>query len=139
MEYSLEQEGFTLRIDCPDVLPPVSVDPDALEQAILNLLSNAIKYSAERHEIDVRLRAEEGRAVIEVTDWGTGIPPEELERLTQKFYRVPTAENQHVPGTGLGLTLVDHMVKAHGGDLLVRSVVNEGSTFAIRLPLEGQQ
>jgi signal transduction histidine kinase len=137
MEYPLKLEGFTVRIDCADDLPPVSVDPDALEQAILNLLSNAIKYSGESRGIDLRLRAEDGQAVIEVTDRGPGVPPQELERLTEKFYRVPTPENQRVPGTGLGLTLVDHMVKAHGGELRMRSAVGEGSTFAIRLPFGG--
>jgi signal transduction histidine kinase len=138
MEYPLKQEGFTLRVECPAEIPPVSVDPDALEQAILNLLSNAIKYSGASREIELRLRAEEGHGVIEVTDGGPGVAPQELERLTQKFYRVPTPENQRVPGTGLGLTLVEHMVKAHGGELRVRSAVGEGSTFAIRLPLGGE-
>jgi len=138
MEYPLKQEGFTLRVECLDEIPPVAVDPDALEQAILNLLSNAIKYSGESREIDLRLRAEDGYGVIEVTDRGPGVAPQELERLTQKFYRVPTPESQRVPGTGLGLTLVDHMVKAHGGELRMRSAVGEGSTFAVRLPLGGE-
>ena len=139
VEYPLEQEGFTLSVDSQHELPLVSVDPDALEQAILNLLTNAMKYSGESREIDLRLRSEDGHAVVEVTDRGMGIAPQELERLTEKFYRVPTAENRHVPGTGLGLTLVDHMAKSHGGDLRVRSVVGAGSTFAIWLPLEGEE
>ena len=138
MEYPLKQEGCTLRLHGADALPPVLVDPDALEQAVLNLLSNAIKYSGERREIDVRLKAEHGYGVIEVTDRGPGIPAHALKHLTQKFYRVPTPENQRVPGTGLGLTLVDHMVRAHGGELRVHSVVGEGSTFAIRLPVGGK-
>jgi signal transduction histidine kinase len=137
MEYPLEQEGFTLNVDCQDRLPPVSVDPDALEQAILNLLTNAMKYSGDSREIDLRLGTENGHGVIEVTDRGMGIAPHELEHLTETFYRVPSPENQLVPGTGLGLTLVEHMARAHGGDLRVRSVVGEGSTFTIRLPLEG--
>jgi signal transduction histidine kinase len=139
VEYPLEQEGFTLSVDSQDELPPVSVDPDALEQAILNLLTNAMKYSGESREIDLRLRSEDGHAIVEVADRGMGIAPQELERLTEKFYRVPTAENRHVPGTGLGLTLVDHMAKSHGGGLRVRSVVGEGSTFAIWLPLRGEE
>jgi signal transduction histidine kinase len=114
------------------------VDPDALEQATLNLLSNAMKYSGESREIDIKLGADNGYAIIEVKDRGAGIAAEELERLTQKFYRVPTPENRSVPGTGLGLTLVDHMVRAHGGDLQIASVIGEGSTFVIRLPVEGE-
>ena len=137
VEHPLGQEGFTLNVDSPDGLPPALVDPDALEQAILNLLTNAMKYSGESREIDLRLRSDDGHAVVEVTDRGVGIAPQELERLTEKFYRVPTAEKRQVPGTGLGLTLVDHMAKSHGGELRVRSVVGKGSTFAIWLPLEG--
>jgi signal transduction histidine kinase len=135
LEYPLQQEGFSLDITGEEELPPVSVDPDALEQAILNLLTNAMKYSGDSRQIDLRLALEDGHAVIEVTDHGTGIAPHELERLTEKFYRVPTAENRNVPGTGLGLTLVDHMATAHGGELHVRSLIGEGSSFAIRLPL----
>lgn len=139
MHYPLAQDGFTLHVETENDLPPVSVDPDALEQAILNLLTNAMKYSGESRTIDLRLRAEDGDAVIEVTDRGVGIPAEEQGRVTEKFYRVPTPENQRIPGTGLGLTLVEHMVKAHGGDLRVRSAVGEGSTFAIHLPLEREE
>ena len=132
----MEQEGFTLNVDCQDEIPPVPVDPDALEQAILNMLTNAMKYSGESREIDLCLRSEDGHAIVAVTDRGMGIAPQELEHLTEKFYRIPTPENRHVPGTGLGLTLVDHMAKSHGGKLCVQSVVGEGSTFAIWLPLE---
>ena len=139
MHYPLAQDGFTLHVETENDLPPVSVDPDALEQAILNLLTNAMKYSGESRTIDLRLRVDDGDAVIEVTDRGVGIPVEEQGRVTEKFYRVPTPENQRIPGTGLGLTLVEHMVKAHGGDLRVRSAVGEGSTFAIHLPLEREE
>ncbi len=136
VEYQLQQEGFKLNVQSDDALPSVAVDPDALEQAILNLLTNAMKYSGESREIDLRLRGEDGWAVIEVTDRGVGIPAQELGRLTEKFYRVPTTQNRHVPGTGLGLTLVDHMAKSHGGELRVRSMEGQGSTFAVRLPME---
>ena len=135
LEYPLQLEGFKLNIAGEVELPLVSVDPDSVEQAILNLLTNAMKYSGDSREIDLRLALEDGHAVIEVSDHGTGIAPHELGRLTEKFYRSPTAENRNVPGTGLGLTLVDHMATAHGGELRVRSVVGEGSSFAIRLPL----
>ena len=139
LEYLLEQSGFTLNVTSHDEIPPISVDPDAVEQAILNLLTNAMKYSGDSREIDLRLGLDDGHAVIEVTDRGQGIAPHELGRLTEKFYRVPTPENESVPGTGLGLTLVEHMAKAHGGDLRARSVIGEGSTFEIRLPLEAER
>jgi two-component system sensor histidine kinase SenX3 len=73
--------------------------------------------------------------VIRVVDHGIGIPREEQRRIFQRFYRAPSAENQRLPGTGLGLTLVEHIVKAHGGSVGVQSEPGEGSTFTIRLPM----
>lgn len=134
--YPLARGGFTLNVDVDDHPPRVQGDADALEQALLNLLSNAMKYSGESREIDLRLFVQNGAAVIEVSDRGVGIPTAVQERLTEKFYRVPTAENERIPGTGLGLALVDHAVEAHGGHLTIQSAEGEGSTFAIHLPLE---
>lgn len=134
--YPLARGGFTLNVDVRNRPPTVQGDADALEQALLNLLSNAMKYSDESREIDLRLFVQNGDAVIQVSDRGVGIPTAVQERLTEKFYRVPTAENERIPGTGLGLALVQHAVEAHGGRLTVRSAEGEGSTFAIHLPLE---
>jgi signal transduction histidine kinase len=138
MQYPLAQQGFRLHMDIENGLPAVRADSDAIEQAILNLLANAMKYSGESREVDLRLRRQESRAVIEVTDRGVGIPPVEQARIFEKFYRVPTPENQHVPGTGLGLTLVAHIAKAHGGYVEVQSDPGKGSTFSVHLPLEGR-
>jgi signal transduction histidine kinase len=137
MQYPLAQQGFELRVEIEDGLPAARADADAIEQAILNLLTNAMKYSGESREIDLRLRRQDGRAVIQVTDRGVGIPPKEQRRIFEKFYRVVTVENQRVPGTGLGLTLVEHIAKAHGGRVEVQSEPGKGSTFSIHLPLEG--
>jgi len=125
-----------LNAEVEDGLPPVRADADALEQAILNLLTNAMKYSGDSREIGLRLRRVDGRARIEVSDRGIGIAPEEQQRIFEKFYRAPTRENQLIPGTGLGLTLVEHVAKAHGGQVRVESEPGQGSTFAIELPLE---
>jgi len=138
LHYPLAQQGFDLRIEVEDGMPPVQVDRDALEQAILNLLSNAMKYSGENREIGLCLRRQDGQALIQVTDRGVGIDPKEQTRIFEKFYRVPAPENQLVPGTGLGLALVTHIVKAHGGRLEVHSTPQKGSTFSIYLPLGSQ-
>jgi signal transduction histidine kinase len=138
MDYPLAQQGFTLRVQVDDGLPPVRADADALQQAILNLLTNAMKYSGQSREIGLRLRRENGHAVIEVTDRGVGIAPEEQKRIFEKFYRAPTPENRLIPGAGLGLALAEHIAAAHGGRVVVRSAPGQGSTFAIRLPLENQ-
>lgn len=136
MQYPLEQQHFTLDVQTQDELPPLDVDPDAVEQAILNLLSNAMKYSGDSREITLRLVRTDGDAVIEVSDGGVGIAPEEQRKIFQQFYRVPSGKNDGVPGTGLGLTLVQHIAEGHGGRVTVRSAVGQGSTFAIHLPLE---
>jgi len=136
MDYPLAQQGFALRVQVDEGLPLVRADADALQQAILNLLTNAMKYSGESREIDLRLRAEDGDALIEVTDRGVGIALEEQARIFEKFYRAPTPENGLIPGAGLGLALAQHIAAAHGGRVAVRSAPGQGSTFTIRLPLE---
>ena len=133
--HALEQSGFQIEVTADGELPPVPADRDAIQQAILNLLSNAMKYSGESRRIGLHLCRENGAAVIRVVDHGIGIPREEQRRIFQRFYRAPSAENQRLPGTGLGLTLVEHIVKAHGGSVGVRSEPGEGSTFTIRLPM----
>ena len=136
MQYALGQQGFRLRVNIENDLPPVRADRDALEQAVLNLLTNAVKYSGESREVDLRLHRGDGHAVIQVTDRGVGIPLEEQSRIFEKFYRVRTPENLLIPGTGLGLTLVEHIAKAHGWRVQVESAPGQGSTFSLRIPLE---
>jgi signal transduction histidine kinase len=134
-QYPLEQAGFALEIVTEPDLPQVSADSDALQQAILNLLTNAMKYSGDSRRIGLHLDRENGHARIHVVDQGIGIAPSEQERIFERFYRVPTAENQHIPGTGLGLTIVSHIAKAHGGGVEVASGLGTGSSFTILLPL----
>jgi signal transduction histidine kinase len=136
IEYALAQRGFRLKIEIEAGLPRLRGDHDALEQALLNLLGNAMKYSGDARDIEVAVRREDGRVAIDVTDHGAGIAAAEQTRIFEKFYRADTPENQHIPGTGLGLALVAQIVKAHGGEVRVRSAAGEGSTFSLLLPLE---
>jgi signal transduction histidine kinase/tetratricopeptide (TPR) repeat protein len=136
MKYPLEQAGFRLELVLDHDLPPVVADRDAIEQAILNLLNNAIKYSGESREVALRLFREDSFVTIQVTDHGVGIPREEQKRIFERFYRVSSSENRHIAGAGLGLTLVEHIARAHGGSIRVESKAGEGSTFTLRLPLE---
>jgi signal transduction histidine kinase len=136
MQYPLEQQQFVLRTEIEDNLPPALVDRDAIEQAILNLLANAMKYSGDSRDIEIRLRSQDGFAVVEVSDRGPGIEPAEQSRIFERFYRVPGAENDRIPGTGLGLTLVQHVAEGHGGRVTVRSARGEGSAFSLFIPLE---
>jgi PAS domain S-box-containing protein len=115
---------------------PVSVDPDMMIKVVMNLLSNAIKYTEPGGQITLRTQIENSGAIFEVEDTGHGIPAQALPRLFLKFYR--TAENGNAPaGSGLGLTLVRHIVEeVHGGKVEVESELNKGSTFRVRIPLE---
>jgi signal transduction histidine kinase len=135
LEYPLAQSGFRLQVETSGEIPPIAVDGDAIEQAVLNLLTNAMKYSGASRDIDLRLCRRNGDAVIEVHDRGVGLLPAHRTRVVEKFYRAPTAENAGIPGTGLGLTLVDHIARAHGGRLEIESEAGRGSTFSIHLPL----
>lgn len=135
MQYPLARQGFELLVDVSEAIPPVRSDPDALEQAILNLLANALKYSGDARTIELRLAREGADAVISVRDWGIGIEPVNQRRIFDKFYRVATPENRLIPGTGLGLTLVDHIVRSHHGFVDIDSTPGAGSTFRIHLPL----
>jgi signal transduction histidine kinase len=135
MHYPLARQGFELRVDIGAGIPPVRVDADALEQAILNLLANALKYSGDARKIELTLARDGEHAVVSVRDWGIGIEPVDQKRIFDKFYRVERPENRLIPGTGLGLTLVDHIVRAHHGRIDVDSTPGTGSTFRIHLPL----
>ncbi len=139
VQYPLASQGFRLETEVEEDVSVSRADPDALEQAVLNLLTNAIKYSGESREIGLRLRRVDEGAEIQVVDKGIGIPAKEQARIFEKFYRPPTRENELLPGTGLGLTLVEHVARAHGGSVAVESHPGEGSTFSIRIPLEGGQ
>lgn len=135
MEYPFSQQGFELRITIDEGLPAVAADADALQQAILNLLSNAVKYSGDGRIVDLELTKADDHVVIAVTDRGLGIPPAEHARIFEKYYRVRDNATERVPGTGLGLTLVEHVARGHGGRVTVRSAPGQGSTFALTIPI----
>jgi len=110
------------------------VPPD-LVYAFENLMDNAIKYSRPGGEVTVRLRTEGEEAVVEVEDRGIGIPEEMLEDVFLEFVRAPNAKRHAHEGTGLGLSIAREAIRLHGGDITVRSVEGEGTTFTVRLPL----
>jgi len=136
MEYQLSQQGFKLHVQTEEGIPEVNVDGDAIDQALLNLISNAMKYSGESRDIELKLFKEDNQVVFQVVDQGVGIDPQEQKRIFEKFYRVSTPENDRTAGTGLGLSLVAHIVEAHNGHLDVESTKGKGSVFSIYLPLK---
>ncbi|MGB2845195.1 MAG: ATP-binding protein [Candidatus Aminicenantaceae bacterium] len=139
MEYPLSQLGFKLHIKTEKGLPDIMLDRDAVEQALLNLLSNAMKYSGDSRDINLRLERKGDFALIQVIDRGIGIDAKEQKQIFNKFYRVPSQENERLPGTGLGLTIVSYIIKAHGGRMEVKNSPGGGSIFSIYLPLETRE
>ena len=135
----LKQNGFTLSYEAPqNSLPQVVLDPDAIALALTNLLDNAIKYSGDEREINVRISQSDGFVAVSVADRGVGIAAEEHEKIFEKFYRVSTGLVHDVKGSGLGLSLVKHIVVAHRGKITLQSKPGEGSMFTIYLPVADQ-
>jgi len=131
-------QGITIQRALPSgPVPPVRMDPDALAQAFQNLLDNAMKYANGSKEIRVTVAAEDGFVSLSVKDSGIGIPQDEQRKIFERFHRVGTGLVHDVKGSGLGLSIVHHIVDAHGGNVAVLSEPGSGSTFTIRLPIEG--
>jgi signal transduction histidine kinase len=131
----LEDAGFHYEVDLPEHVPMVLGDGRALQHCLLNLLDNAVKYSRERKDVRVAVASQNGQVSLSVSDHGIGIPPEEQSRVFEKFARVETGLVHDVKGAGLGLSLVDMLVRAHHGRVEVSSTPGEGSTFTILLPV----
>ena len=135
----LEAQGFTINFKHPEApLPEVLLDCEAFSQALMNLLDNAIKYSGPVKELNVSIGSEPGYVTVQVTDKGVGIAKDELDKIFDKFYRVSTGLVHDVKGSGLGLSIVKHVMEAHGGTVSVESTPNVGSTFALHLPCAAQ-
>ena len=130
---AIERAGLRFVVEGETLPQPVYVDRDMWEKVVLNLLSNAFKHTFDG-SISVDVRTEDGQAVLEVRDTGVGIPPEQLPRIFERFHRVPNARSRTQEGTGIGLALVQELVKLHGGTMRVESAVNAGTTFTVSIP-----
>jgi heavy metal sensor kinase len=113
----------------------ITADRTQMERLLSNLLSNAIKYTPGGGRVWVRLRCEDGQALLEVEDTGLGIPEDQLPHIFDRFYRVRSANTNPIQGLGLGLSFVSWIVRAHGGAIDVTSTVGKGSRFTVSLPL----
>lgn len=128
------RRGVSIRIDIPEDLTALA-DPSDLPHVFGNLLNNAVKFNRRDGKIRIRGRAEGGEAIVTVQDTGSGIPPEDLDRVFDRFYRSP--RTRHIEGTGLGLAIVRGIVKANGGRVWAENVPGGGTAFHVRLPLAG--
>lgn len=130
-------KDLELRLEIHSLDPlSVQVDKALLERALVNLLSNAIRYGGTKSTVEIQAGLDGGELLLEVRDHGVGIAPEHLPRLFERFYVVDKARSRSLGGTGLGLSIVKHAIQAQGGQVGVQSVLGQGATFWIRLPLE---
>ena len=130
---AIEKAGLSLTVECQPLTVPVYVDHEMWEKIVFNLLSNAFKFTFEG-EIKVSLKENGDRVELAVSDTGTGIPETELEHLFERFHRVKGARGRSYEGSGIGLALVQELVKLHGGSVSVVSEVERGSTFTVSIP-----
>jgi signal transduction histidine kinase len=133
--FQIQQNGFAFEENISPDIPPMNVDREAIARSLLNLVNNALKYSKDDKYIGVSLYRSNGSVNLEVRDHGIGIPVHEQEKIFEKFYRCGDPLVHNVKGSGLGLSLVRHIARAHGGDVLVESHPQKGSKFTIALPL----
>jgi signal transduction histidine kinase len=130
-QYVAEEKRITVALQVSDTCE-VSVDRIRIRQVFANLLDNALKYTGADGRVEIRTRCEPSQAIIEVTDTGMGIPPEEISRIWERLFRGDRSRSQR--GLGLGLSLVKAIVEAHSGAVSVQSKVGQGSTFTVTLP-----
>ncbi|MBO0862457.1 MAG: HAMP domain-containing histidine kinase [Chloracidobacterium sp.] len=137
--HEIVNNGFTVEKTVQADLPPVMADRAALGRGIRNLLNNAMKFSGDRRLIEIRARTGVGKqgkeVMISVGDHGIGIEPEELKSIFKPFRRGKAAISSQIHGSGLGLSLVKHIIEGHRGEVNVRSVPGQGSVFTLHLPV----
>jgi PAS domain S-box-containing protein len=129
----MKNAGLSFSIECRPIAEPVYVDRDMWEKIVLNLLSNAYKFTFVG-EVTLTLKPLDGAVELQVRDTGVGIPEEDRERVFERFHRIESTQARTYEGTGIGLALVQELVKLHGGSVRVESTVGAGSTFTVMIP-----
>jgi two-component system phosphate regulon sensor histidine kinase PhoR len=132
--YPLREKGFRIELESSPDLPAISADREAISEVIINLLDNAVKYSRDRKSVTLKTGTKDGNVFVEVRDEGIGIAKAHQESIFEQFYRAPTGDVHTTQGSGLGLTLVKNIMRAHHGAVTVSSTPGKGSTFRIQFP-----
>jgi signal transduction histidine kinase len=141
LDHHAKLANVVLVINCPDEVPPIEADRDRLQQVLINLVDNAIKFTPATGTVtlDISALPDEKLVRFKVIDSGIGIPPVDLPRIFERFYRVDKARSRVTGGVGLGLSIVKDIIEAHHGKIVVTSEVNKGTTFTIDLPVKQPQ
>ena len=134
---AMENAGLDFNVDCAPLLEPIYLDREVWEKVVLNLLSNAFKFTL-KGTVTVELHGRETAAELIVKDTGIGISAAELPRLFERFHRVRNTEARTHEGTGIGLALVQELVRLHGGEICVSSIAGQGTTFTVTMPAGAQ-
>lgn len=134
--YHLDSNGFEHSLKLSPKKLQVNADKEALIEVLVNLIDNGMKYSLDKRQLDVSTGKEGDFAFVSVKDHGMGIAKNQLDKLFEKFYRVPTGDVHDTKGSGLGLSIVKHIVDAHHGRVLVESKPGEGSEFKVMIPIK---
>jgi PAS domain S-box-containing protein len=131
---AMDNASLRFRVACEPIAEPVYADRDMWEKIVVNLISNAFKFTFEG-EVAVKLGPTDGAVQLQVSDTGVGIPEEHRERVFERFHRIENARARTYEGTGIGLALVQELVKLHGGSVRLESAVGRGSTFTVTIPV----
>lgn len=136
MRLSAEEKGIAIKCQIAEKLPSFSGDMSGIEAIFVNLISNAIKYTLKKGTVKVTLDKSGKDVQFKVVDNGIGIPPEDIDRVFEKFHRIKTEETRSIGGSGLGLSIVKGIADAHNGSVHVESKLGKGTTFIVSLPIE---
>ena len=135
LEVQAHEKEVTLKLEVAAGLPKVQADEQRVTQVLFNLISNALHHTPAGGTVTISAELREGRVLVSVRDTGTGIPPEDLPHIFERFYRADRSRARSTGGSGLGLTIAKQIVEAHGGQIWAQSWLGAGSTFAFSLPL----
>jgi signal transduction histidine kinase len=134
MSAKAEEKNIQITCSCRNI-KSIHADPKGIEEVFSNLITNAVNYSPNNGKIEVAAEGLNEYIEIKVMDTGFGIPPEEISKIFDKFYRVKHPQTRQVLGTGLGLAIVKGIIEAHNGNIEVESIPDKGTTFKILLPI----
>ena len=138
LNHQIDRKQHKIVLNIPATLPAVLGDEERLGQVFSNLLDNAVKYTPDKGTLTITAVLNDTMIEVGIEDTGIGIPPKDLSRIFERFYRVDKARSRELGGTGLGLAIVKHLVEAHGGTVSVQSA-GKGSRFTVRLPVVAHQ